>query len=769
MKDLITKSKTDITANGKDIVYAVILHICMAAFGFVASRGVVFNSLMPLGLITVGGCTAVFLPSIAVGTFVGYFIPAVSSGGFRYIAALFAVVAIRLMLSGYKKVSENPFFLSSIATLANIFTGAVTYSGVPLDALKLAAECVIIFGAVFLTHRTFTVLGQSYIGLSTDEIGCLLVSAAIILIGLNNFTLFGISFGRALGAFLILIAAKYGGTAIGCFCGIAVSFCAAVTLSFEGGFGIYALSGVAVGIFSPLGKYAQAVTMTACGIIGISFMQFADGSSVFMTELIVASVLFVIMPRSVGVFFSKFFSQKPTLTVEDGFNKALGLRLNLASEALLDVSDTVNQVSKELGKINAPDFKTVLAFIEQDACAGCKLRLHCWENKADATLSAVMTMINCIKGGDIPQNTPELDEFRGRCLRVKKMEDTVKNRYAQYTSHLSAESRIEEVRQVVSEQFEGIAEMLSELSNDFEKDEQYNNLAAETAAAALGNLGISVTHSTAKIDKYGRMSLEIKTKSQPDTVLNRLQIMKMLSLACERDFDIPNITRTCDGVIITVNEHPAFRVDVGVHQHCAVLGSVCGDAYKYFNDGKGHFIMLLSDGMGTGGRAAVDGAMASGLMARLLKAGFGYDCSLKILNSSMLFKSSDESLATMDIAKIDLFTGETNLYKAGAAPTLVRRNGKSGRAESSSLPIGILKNVAFDRAGIRLRANDILLLVSDGATFEGTEWIRNELEGWGDGSAQDLAEHICDCARRRYANARADDITVLAAIIEKSV
>ena len=46
--------------------------------------------------------------------------------------------------------------------------------------------------------------------------------------------------------------------------------------------------------------------------------------------------------------------------------------------------------------------------------------------------------------------------------------------------------------------------------------------------------------------------------------------------------------------------------------------------------------ILLCDGMGTGGRAAVDGAMASGLMARLLKTGFGYNCSLKILNSSIM-------------------------------------------------------------------------------------------------------------------------------------
>lgn len=134
----------------------------------------------------------------------------------------------------------------------------------------------------------------------------------------------------------------------------------------------------------------------------------------------------------------------------------------------------------------------------------------------------------------------------------------------------------------------------------------------------------------------------------------------------------------------------------------------------------------------------------------------------------MLFKSSDESLATLDIASIDLFTGDTRFYKAGAAPTIVRQGKHSGRAESHSLPIGILKPVAFDTAVIKLRHKDIVLLVSDGVTFDGTEWIRQELEYWEDGGAQDLAEHICDCARRRYRNERPDDITVLAAILQKN-
>lgn len=768
MKDLVKKMQEGTALCSKEFISALSLHILVGVLGFVASRGAVFETLMPFGLTFAGGCSSVFLPSVAIGVFVGYFLPAVGSGGFRYIAALLAVIAVRMMLSSYKRLCENPLFLCIVAALSNAVTGMVSYSGVPLDALKMVAECIIVFGGVFIVNRTFVSLDCERAGLSSDGIICLLGTATILIIGISHIYVFGISLGHTIGVFLILAAAKYGGALASSACGIALTFAAAVTGSFEGGFGIYAFAGLAAGIFGSLGKFAQAISVIATGVIGLSFMQFRSGSAAFFTEILIGSFIFILMPRSSGITISKFFYRQPHLASQDSVNQALTMRLNLASHALIDVSDTISQVSSELGKINAPDFKTVLSHIEQDACAGCKLRIHCWESKASDTMDAVLSMINTVKGGE-PQNSSALDEFKGRCLRIKKMEDTVNTRYSQYASLIAAENRIDEVRQVVSEQFEGISAMLSELALDFSCDQQFDSVAAESAVSALKTLGIHSLESAAKVDKFGRMSLEIKISLSDDTVLNRLQIMKILSLACERDFDIPNITKTGDTALITVNEHARLRIDIGVEQHCAVPGSICGDAYKYFNDGKGHFIMVLSDGMGTGGRAAVDGAMASGLMTRLLKAGFGYDCSLKILNSSMLFKSSDESLATMDIASIDLFTGQTELYKAGAAPTLVRRNGRSGRAESCSLPLGILKEVSFDRAGIRLKQNDILLLVSDGVTADGTEWIRDELERWGDGGAQDLAEHISECARRRYTNNRPDDITVMAAIIEKTV
>jgi stage II sporulation protein E len=156
-------------------------------------------------------------------------------------------------------------------------------------------------------------------------------------------------------------------------------------------------------------------------------------------------------------------------------------------------------------------------------------------------------------------------------------------------------------------------------------------------------------------------------------------------------------------------------------------------------------------------------------MARLIKAGFGYNCSLKILNSSMLFKSTDESLATIDIASIDLYTGMTELYKAGAAPSILRRNGRTGKAESSSLPVGILRDVSFDKAIIKCQTKDIIVLMSDGAVCDGTDWLRAEIECFTDGKAQDLAEHLCMCARRRRTDRHEDDITILCAILNKAV
>ena len=71
MKDLIKREQDGITPLKKEFVSAIGLHILMAVLGFIASRGIIFDSLMPFGLVFLGGCSSVFLPSVAIGSYIG--------------------------------------------------------------------------------------------------------------------------------------------------------------------------------------------------------------------------------------------------------------------------------------------------------------------------------------------------------------------------------------------------------------------------------------------------------------------------------------------------------------------------------------------------------------------------------------------------------------------------------------------------------------------------------------------------------------------------
>ncbi len=765
MKDIVKKRSYRSLDTSSQLI-KIGIHILFGAAAFIGARGVVAKRIMPFGLSFVAGSPWQYAPSAAIGAFLAYFFPAAGTSGFKYITAVLGVLALKLIFSNKSKISKNPVFAAFAAFCANLATGIAATMNTGYKLIDLIAETLLCAAGAYLVSKTYNALQHRSCGLSPDELCCLLLSFSLLLVGLNNLKIYSVSVGKIIAITLILTAARYGGTLAGTACGI----CAAFTslLSSNPTESTFYLGGMAAGIFSGLGKYAETAAFTVCFIVNAAYGTTGNIAASF-TEFIIGTGIFLLLPRTSGIVFSKLFSGVPQITVPSCAKKTAVIRLEKASGALKKVSDTVEQVSTELGRINSPDFNTLIREIELKACCGCKLRIHCWETKKDATLEAVLGVIGHIKerkDSDIMQSVP--DEFKARCIKIKGTVSVIADKYAAFASKTAAENRIEEVRSVVSDQFEGISCMLRDLAEEISSEEKFDNAAALTAVSALKNINIRASSAAARIDRYGRMTIEMRIKKADDCIINKLQIMKTLSIVCERDFDAPEITEEDNEIFLSITEHAVYKIDLGVSQIAAAGGTMSGDAYNCFTDGCGKFIAILSDGMGTGGRAAVDGAMASGLMSRLLKAGFGYDCSLKILNSSMLFKSSDESLATVDIASIDLFTGETDIYKAGAAPTIVRRSGRCGRAESTSLPVGILHDVAFDRAGIRLKSGDVLLMLSDGASFDGTEWIRAELECYKDGSAKDLAEKIAESARRRRTDGHEDDITVIAAILEKA-
>lgn len=223
---------------------------------------------------------------------------------------------------------------------------------------------------------------------------------------------------------------------------------------------------------------------------------------------------------------------------------------------------------------------------------------------------------------------------------------------------------------------------------------------------------------------------------------------------------LPAIRDIENGVELTFSEKPRFCFEIGSDQRPGSDDGGCGDCYDCVGLEDGRNVIILSDGMGTGRRAAVDSAMATDLFASLICSGLSCEAALRTVNTALIAKSEDESLATLDIASLDPYSGEISFFKAGAAPCFIKRSGRTAILELPSLPAGILSRIGFSKAGAELREGDTVVMISDGVAADGSEWITKLIRSWR-GDAQGLAEELTAAALSRRKGKRNDDMTAI--------
>ncbi|MGN1203369.1 MAG: SpoIIE family protein phosphatase [Eubacterium sp.] len=322
-----------------------------------------------------------------------------------------------------------------------------------------------------------------------------------------------------------------------------------------------------------------------------------------------------------------------------------------------------------------------------------------------------------------------------------------------------------ELRMVAADQFFSIADMLGDLAFEFDDAEIFDSKSAGKIRRMLGEYDIYPENISVIIDKFDRMRIEILAPSKTKG-LDSPRIKNEIAKICGRDFEKSRTNFSGSNLLLTIIERPNFKMSFGFAQYCAE-GKLCGDTVKTINDSRGHMIFIISDGMGKGGRAALDGAMGAGLLSKLLSAGFGFDSALKVVNSALLVKSSEESLATLDCACVDLFTGKCEFYKAGAPRSYIVKNNSVSKCELSSMPAGILRGIEFAKRTTVLNVNDEIIMMSDGITDVGEQLLDEFLRFDDSDSPNDRAKEILDFAVAHSDERHRDDMSVIVAKLIK--
>ncbi|MBQ2944462.1 MAG: SpoIIE family protein phosphatase [Ruminococcus sp.] len=736
--------------------------------GVLISRGAVLSNLSPFGASYVSAVSLRYTWASLFGSALGYILLS-GVDSFRYIAVILAIGALKWLLSDISRITKSRLFAPVVAFVPMLLTGValmfVSTSRMSEFGMCLVEALISATGAYFISRSAqLSLSSRGLSSFSQQEVATLTVALCILMLSLGSLSLWGISVGRVMAVITVLMCARYSGVTGGSISGIAtgvVFSLGSTDMAFLAGG--YAFGGLAGGLFATFGKLPVGAVFTLCSTV----MSFASDDkrlvlSLFI-ECMLSTGLFMLIPSDFGNTIRSAFLPSPQRGKSEALQRNVTMRLDHAAHALEGVNECVSEVSKKLKRQLDPDSDMqIYENAVKSTCASCGLKVYCWDKQKGLTQDDFSRLTEILRYSGFVSEKDVNDRFTKKCCKQRELAENINESYKEYLSELSAQRRITQVRSVVAGQFTGLSDMLWDLSEELQSFDDYDTDSSERITEALKNIGAVVIDCSCRVHKSYGMTVELELAKSHKKELDIKEIHHTVSRCCGRRFELPTESQTHDRLRLVMSEISDYDVEIGSSQHIAGSYSLCGDCLDYFLSGTGSMVAIISDGMGSGGAAAVDSNMAVSVLTRLLKAGISYDCALSVVNSSLMIKSEEESLATLDIADINLFSGKVNLFKAGAPVTYIRKGGRVHRRELPSLPVGILNEVKFSKDAVTLHEGDAVVMISDGAVVGDEKWLEDLIRTWKEASCQDFASLVVNEAMKRRKDTHDDDITAIA-------
>ena len=733
-----------------------------------AMAGFCFSQLDALG--DMSPFTASFLSSVkfenCFGIFVasslGYFLSKPWQLALKYTVISAVICLVRLFAFRRMKESSTFFYITtflSTAIMGTIYISITDFNYISLFMViceSLMSLCASVF---FIRSFRTPVLRTGISSLNLKDSTSLVLSLCIFLMCMSGFSIEELSPARIFSCLVLMFLSFYKGSGAGSVAGVCIGAALCIDPDFRYLFPCYALSGLVAGVFSPLGQIVSALSFGISYSV-ISLFQ-GTGSQVLISliEVAIASAAFMIVPSDWICTLGDTL-KKTGIAPDNPVYRQASQNLINAADSIYQVSDIIIKTGDKLDSIINPEVNKLFATLQQSVCVGCENKSRCWNKMFDATASDILALCGIEKSGKgrLP--------IEKRCIRYPSLAEGIREGSADYANSMAVKMKIREMRKVLTDQFDIVGDFLKETADKIACSKIIDPAKSSALRSALQDTGIYTDALSYYTDTDGRVTIEISLIDRPFET-DRKKLRHIIEFLSKRHFGEPRITVDDVKTTITFEEKYLYDLQFGFCQKPLIKNSLCGDSVSFVSGVGGIKTAFISDGMGTGARAAIDSTMTASVLEKLLEGGFSVQGAIGAVNSAMIMKSTDESIATVDAVSVNLYSAVADFYKAGAAISFIRSGDEVFLIRQESLPIGIIRKVTPAHTRVNLTPGDIILLVSDGVTAEDCGWINDELLSWSTNNMQDLSSHIAGLAHLRTNKESRDDITVAAIKINR--
>ncbi len=658
-----------------------------------------------------------------------------------------------------------------------------------LNNPNMYLEIVIFFEAIAAGILTFVLMvvrevideAKPLKEFNLEDAASFIILGIGVLIGLAGVSVFGVSLSGITCRLGIILAAFLWGIGGGTVVGVAVGVIPAMAnLALPKVLAIYALSGLLAGVFRTFGRLGVGLGFVTGSLIMSVLMMDSQQAISGLWETGLAVAAFLLLPRD-------FQNHMPVRTVgplgysdkEEAATSHLkqwtAERMNNLAKVFEEISMTfveteaVEPVPQESSSIGR-----VLQNISEVLCRGCSLYKTCWEREFYQTYRDFFNLVSLteIKGqlefDDLPV------EVKRRCLRSRDLSAAV-NRVLE-TTRINEfwEEKIEESRDLISQQLKGVSGVIKNLAQELDLKTVVDSELQERLMKDCKEFGVPVKQVVPVIAGNNQVFIRVTAEACLDRETCDNLLAPGISALMDTRYEVSHRKcprgnwGTCE---FTLARAFNFRINTGVSQ--LAKRDVSGDSFNVVTLKDGRELIVLSDGMGVGRKAARESKATVNLLEELFNTGFGQEVAIKTVNSVLMLRQR-ESFATVDLALIDLYSGEIESIKIGGVPSFLKRGGRVGIISSSNLPIGVVEDLDIPTERRAMLPGDMLVMVTDGVLDPGKLidgrglWLRDFLARTSEQDPHRLSEMIINKALALARGEPRDDMTVICARVDRN-
>lgn len=623
----------------------------------------------------------------------------------------------------------------------------------------------------------------------------LMVSIATTCFG--EFKIFGIQIGNVISILIVLVLGWKNGILIGTTSGVTIgSVLGIITNSNPILVATYALSGMLAGIFSKFGKIGVIVGF----ILGNVILNYAYSGNVaeliYFKEIIIASLALLVIPKNIEINVSDLFGKNVILQEGTKYrleeSKETANKLNDVSDVIKQMSDTYKMAAATIVEENEVKENNKEIFIEELQENMDRLKENMFFNDIISEESNISNsifeymnekerinregLLKVLK--DNNSYILENDNYNVSLKMEKDIDDFIKiinDAYKSSKMNFILKTKINENKRTISNQLDGVSKVISDIAKEIETNEKKEYIEEIEKIKLLckqKNIKIEAIKISREPSNRFIINLIIKPCNENERMeCPNKKIEKILSEVLKENIVLQNnkcaIKTNLKDCHQTYVSKDKYLMQIGVSKKTKFGEIVSGDSNIQIKLNDGKYLIAISDGMGAGEKAQKSSKVAVRMLGKLLSNGFAKDTSIKLINDTIALNSENETYATLDIAVLDLYAGNIEFIKNGAAPTYIKNKKNVDIIKNITIPTGIISNIdliVFDRD---IEDNDIIVMCSDGIVesnleYENKEiWLKNLLEEMSENSAKKISDIILKEAIDNNFGTAKDDMTVI--------